>query len=208
MRIRWFAVFQIALLAGIAAAGTLSYQYDADGRMVSAVKDADFENHSLRPAHNFSSVVAMGDANTNRMPDSLEAYLAGNWGGSGDYDPFTSDSDGDGVCDWNEWMIGTDPFSADSQFAGWGSGGSSGPLEPYDYTLYWPSVPFRTYSVQFRPDLTDTNWITGATNLPATPPVNSWTHEDITNRHNFYRVQTEIVVPPPSTNTVEEGGAQ
>ena len=194
----------IAVLVGMATAASLSYQYDADGRMVSAVRNEDSEKYSLHPAHNFSSVVAMGDANTNGMPDSLEAYLAGYWGP--DYDPFTCDSDGDGVCDWNEWMIGTDPFSADSQFAGWGSGGSSGPLEPYDYTLYWPSVPFRTYSVQFRPDLTDTNWITGATNLPATPPVNSWTHEGITNYHNFYRVLTEIA--PPSTNTVEEGGAQ
>jgi hypothetical protein len=202
-----FGLLVIAL-AGLAEAESLSYQYDADGRLVRSVKTADFSDLSPTPAHNFSSSVSMGDANTNGMPDSLEAYLAGYWGP--DYDPFTCDSDGDGVCDWNEWMMGTDPFSADSIFAGWGSGGGGGPLEPYDYTIYWPSVPFRTYSVRFKPDLMATNWTTGATNLPATPPVNSWIHEDITNAHNFYRVQTMIVSPPmpPSTNTTEEGGAQ
>jgi hypothetical protein len=204
----WFAIAEVYLLwlGGSAGAGSLSYQYDSDGRLTQAEKSADFSEYNPTAAHNFSSVLTMGDANTNGMPDSLEAYLAGYWGP--DYDPFTCDSDGDGMCDWNEWMTGTDPFSADSQFAGWGSFGSSGPLEPYNYTLYWPSVPFRTYSVQFRSDLMATNWTTGATNLAATPPVNSWTHEDITNYHNFYRVQTEIAVPPPSTNTTEEGGAQ
>jgi len=198
--------FVLLLLRGIATAGSFSYQYDADGRLISSEISADSEKHSLSPAHNFSSVLTMGDANTNGMPDSLEAYLAGYWGP--DYNPFLCDSDGDGVCDWNEWMIGTDPFSADSCFAGWGSGGSGGSSgAPYDYVLCWPSVPFRTYSVQFRPDLMATNWITGATNLPATPPVNSWTHEDTTNAHNFYRIQTMIASPPipPSTNTVEEG---
>jgi hypothetical protein len=194
------------LLAGAGFAGSFSYQYDADGRLVSAEISADSEKYSLKPAHNFSSVLTMGDANTNGMPDSLEAYLAGYWGP--DYDPFQCDSDGDGMCDWNEWMAGTDPFSADSQFAGWGSGGcGGGGNEPYSYTLYWPSVPFRTYAVQFKTDLMETNWMTGATNLPATPPVNSWTHEDITNYHNFYRILTDIVVPP-STNTAGEGGGE
>jgi hypothetical protein len=201
-------LWAVLLLVGIGFAESLSYQYDADGRLIRAEKSADFSEYDPTAAHNFSKTVTMGDANTNGMPDSLEAYLAGYWGP--DYNPFTCDSDGDGVCDWNEWMLGTDPFSADSLFAGWGSVGSGGgPQEPYNYTLYWPSVPFRTYSVQFRPDLMATNWITGATNLPATPPVNSWTHEDITNAHNFYRILTMIVSPPipPSTNTVE-GGAE
>lgn len=202
----------VALLAGLllpAAAWTaasLAYQYDADGRLIQAKKSDDSSEYTPTPAHNFSTVVTMGDANTNGMPDSLEAYLEGYWGV--DYDPFTCDSDGDGVCDWNEWMLGTDPFSADSMFAGWGSGGSGGgPLEPYDYTLHWPSVPFKTYSVLFKWDLMDDGWITGAIDLEATPPVNSWTHEDITNRHAFYRILTDIVVPP-STNTMEEGGAE
>lgn len=182
---------------------SLSYQYDVDGRLVRAVKNTDFSEHELSPAHNVDSVLTMGDANTNRMPDSLEAYLSGMWGP--DYDPFQCDSDGDGVCDWNEWMLGTDPFSADSRFAAWngGSSGGGGPLEPYDYTIYWPSVPFKTYTVKYMWDLTDGTWITGAIDLPATPPVNSWTHEDITNSHAFYRILTDI-----STNTVQQGGGE
>jgi hypothetical protein len=204
-----FSVIWISLFSpGITVtAESLSYHYDDDGRLVSAMQGGDSETLSPSAAHNFSSSVSMGDANTNGMPDTLEAYLAGYWGP--DYDPFTCDSDGDGVCDWNEWMMGTDPFSADSRFVGWSGGGSGGggPLEPYDYTIYWSSLPFKTYDVQFKPDLMDTNWTLGATNLPATPPVNSWTHEATTNRHNFYRVQTKIELPP-STNTVEEGGEE
>jgi hypothetical protein len=198
----WIGLF-IALFGLMeSTAQTFSYQYDADGRLVHAAKDGDCADHTITPVHNFSSVMTMGDANTNGMPDSLEAYLAGYWGP--DYDPFQCDSDGDGVCDWNEWMLGTDPFSADSLFAGWGSGGSGGsPTEPYDYTIYWPSVPFKTYSVRFKPDLMAAGWSTGATNLPATPPVNSWTHQDITNRHNFYRILT--ILP---TNTVQQGGEE
>jgi hypothetical protein len=187
-------------------AASLTYQYDVDGRLVQTEKSADFSKYTPTPAHNFSAVVVMGDANTNGMPDSLEAYLAGYWGP--DYDPFTCDSDGDGICDWNEWMLGTDPFSYDSRFAGWGSGGSGGgPLEPYDYTVHWPSVPFKTYSVLFKWDLMNDGWITGATNLDATPPVNSWTHEDITNRHAFYRVLSQVLEPFP-TNIVQQGGGE
>ena len=198
----------IALLALPVFGISITYQYDADGRLTHAVKEADYSTYQLTSTHNFTSVMSMGDANTNGMPDSLEAFLAGHWGA--DYDPFTCDSDGDGVCDWNEWMLGTDPFSYDSRFASWGSGGSSGgPLEPYDFTVNWESAPFRVYTVLYISDLMSTNWITGATNLPATPPVNSWTHENITNRHNFYRILTDIVIPPPPpSGEGEEGGAE
>jgi len=196
-------------LVGAGWAETL-YDYDADGRLLSSAAGGDFSMLDPTPVHNLSDVMVMGDANTNGMPDSLEAYLAGYWGP--EYDPMTCDSDGDGVCDWNEWMMGTNPYRADSSFALWGSGisGGGGPLEPYDYTVRWQSLPFKTYSVEYRWDLTDPVWITGATNLVATPPVNSWTHEDITNRHTFYRILTYVPVPPPppSTNTTEEGGQE
>ncbi len=179
------------------------YEYDVDGRLLSVTAGGDFSTLSPTPVHNFSETMAMGDANTNGMPDSLEAYLAGQWGP--DYDPFLVDSDGDGVCDWNEWMLGTDPFHADSRFALWGFGtsGGSGSLEPYDYTVRWQSAPFKTYSVEFIWNLPNGVWISGATNLAATPPVNSWTHEDITNRHAFYRIITRIPAPP-----IEEGGSE
>jgi len=186
----------LVTLAGLAGAASLSYQYDEDGRLLSTEKADDFSTYSPTPVHNLSDVMVMGDANTNGMPDSLEAYLAGLWGP--DYDPMQCDSDGDGVCDWNEWMLGTDPYHADSRFALWGSGisGGGGPLDPYDYTVCWQSIPFKTYSVEYRRDLTDTNWVSGSTNLAATPPMNSWTHEDITNRHTFYRIITHIPAPP------------
>jgi len=144
----------------------------------------------------------VGDANTNGMPDSLEAFLAGQWSGNGDYDPFTCDSDGDGMCDFNEWMLGTDPFSYDSCFStGFSGGAGGGSGNPVDITINWSSLPFKTYKVQFLPQLMPSDWVTLATNIAATPPLNSWTIEDLTNSVAFFRAVVE-----PSTNGA--GGAE
>ncbi len=51
-RLLSYGVLMIAL-AVLASAGSLSYQYDADGRLVLTTKDADFSNLSVTPVHNF-----------------------------------------------------------------------------------------------------------------------------------------------------------
>lgn len=68
-------VLILALFAGAGWAETL-YDYDADGRLLSATAGGDFSMLDPTPVHNLSDVMVMGDANTNGMPDSLEAYLA------------------------------------------------------------------------------------------------------------------------------------
>ncbi len=181
-------VLILALFAGAGWAETL-YDYDADGRLLSATAGGDFSILDPTPVHNLSDVMVMGDANTNGMPDSLEAYLAGNWGS--DYDPMTCDSDGDGVCDWNEWMVGSDPFSANSQFSSRFVDSQGEPTEPFDVTFSWPSVPFKIYSVQWTCSLLDDSWTVLVSNLVATPPLNSWTHENATNDNGFYRIFSE-----------------
>ena len=53
------------------------------------------------------------------------------------------------------------------------------------------------------------------TELKAThPPVSiaeweasSWTHEEMTNSHAFYRILT-MIPDPPSTHSIPEGGAE
>lgn len=188
MSIPKYTMGLICILVGTTTATTFVYDYDVDGRLLEVRKGGDAEEYSLTPAHNISDTLALGDANTNGMPDSLEAYLAGHWGEG--YDPFICDSDGDGVCDWNEWMLGTDPFSYDSVFASRPLGGSGGgvPDTPIDFTLSWSSIPFRNYAVKFKPDLLSVEWTVLTNSITATPPVNSWTHEQTTNSAGFYRV--------------------
>jgi len=184
------------------AATTLTFQYDADGRLINTAKADDSSLYTPTSTHNISYIMSVGDANTNGMPDSLEAWLSGQWSGSGDYNPFTCDSDGDGMCDMMEWMIGTDPFSYDSVFSTrFSSSNATGTNAPIDITLTWPSTPDKTYRVESKRDLMMTNnWVSLATNIAATPPQNSWTIEGITNSGHFYRAVLE-----PSTNNAGGG---
>lgn len=189
-------------MAVLAPATTVTYQYDSDGRLTTTTKAYDSSSLTLTPTHNISYIMSIGDANTNGMPDSLEAFLSGQWSGSGDYNPFTADSDGDGMCDFNEWMLGTDPFSYDSRFTTrFSSSNASGTNAPIDITLSWSSNPFKTYSVESISDIMLTNWVTLATNVAATPPQNSWTIEGITNMGGFYRSVLE-------TSTNNAGGGE
>lgn len=188
---------------GLAGATIFVYDYDVDGRLISTTRTGDSSIYTLTPSHNFSGTMAMGDVNTNGMPDSLEAYLANVGGWGEEYDPFQCDSDGDGMCDWNEWMLGTDPFSYDSVFSTWPSGGYGGgiPDSPIDFTVGWSSIPFRTYAVKFKPSLMEAEWNVLTNNVEATPPINFWTHEQTTNVCGFYRV---VQV----TNTAVNGGEE
>ena len=186
-------VFLLFSVLGFSEATTLTYQYDSDGRMLNSVKADDSRSYSPTATHNISYVMSVGDANTNGMPDSLEAWLSGQWSGSGDYNPLTCDSDGDGMCDMMEWMIGTDPFGYDSSFTtGFSSSSAGGTNAPIDITLTWPSLPNKIYSVESISDIMQTNWTVVATNIAATPPENSWTIEGITNMGYFYRSVVEV----------------
>ncbi len=81
------------------------------------------------------------DLNGNGIPDDYEQYY---WGGS--YTPTaTSDFDGDGVSDRNEYYGGTSPKNDRSFFAI----SESSPVAPQlpGYIMRWYSVPGRTYNL-------------------------------------------------------------
>jgi hypothetical protein len=91
--------------------------------------------------------------------------------GSADY----VDSDGDGMNNWQEYMAGTNPTNASSVFKITTSQVTPG----FQFILRWSSVSNRLYDVSRAINLSAG---TGAfvniaigTNLPATPPLNSWT---------------------------------
>jgi hypothetical protein len=119
--------------------------------------------------------------------DPFHAWLASYGlpsGGSADY----LDSDGDGMNNWQEYLAGTNPTNAGSVFKI-----ISGQMIPgTKFVVRWSSVSNRLYDV-----LRATNLaagasafapVPGATNLVATPPVNTWT--DSVSLPNFYRLRT------------------
>jgi hypothetical protein len=71
----------------------------------------------------------------------------------------TLDSDGDGVPDAMELIAGTDPYNANSVFKI-----SATALSGGNFTLHWPAVQGKTYTIQESPDLA--NWI----QVPGTVP--------------------------------------
>ncbi len=94
----------------------------------------------------------------------------------------TNDPDGDGQNNYAEFLAGTEPNDANSVFKLTGIS-----REAANWRIYWSSASNKVYSVLRAPALT--NFSTLQTNLPATPPTNSWLDTNTGNAALFYRVQ-------------------
>jgi hypothetical protein len=98
------------------------------------------------------------------------------------------DDDGDGVPNWQEAVAGTDPKDAKSFLRF-----TSASLSPVDgrLLLEWTSATNRTYTV-LRASSLRTEFQSIATNLPASPPLNSFLVPDSgPSSAAFYRLQVE-----------------
>lgn len=98
------------------------------------------------------------------------------------------DSDGDGLNDWEEVYCGTSPTNkADVLKALFGEVDPAGGV----IVVKWPSADGRFYSLERTTNLLEI-FSAIASNLPATPPENSYTDTpvNITSPH-FYRIETE-----------------
>ncbi len=63
------------------------------------------------PATMHHAFMDMADSDENGVSDSLEQYLANSgYTLTTEYDPYTSDLDGDGMSDMMEWVLGIDPL--------------------------------------------------------------------------------------------------
>ena len=95
------------------------------------------------------------------------------------------DSDGDGVTDWMEWKTGTDPMNPASRFSP-----QAGVLPGTgQITITWQSAPGRSYRVQYKDDLSQTNW----NDLERGVIVNGssavcWDTRARTSNQRFYRI--------------------
>jgi M6 family metalloprotease-like protein len=98
------------------------------------------------------------------------------------------DDDGDGVPNWQEAVAGTDPKDARSFLRF-----TSASLSPVDgrLLLEWTSATNRTYTV-LRASSLRTDFQSIATNLPASPPLNSFLVPNSgPSSATFYRLQVE-----------------
>jgi sugar lactone lactonase YvrE len=93
-----------------------------------------------------------------------------------------ADPDGDGANNWQEFIAGTNPLDAASVFEFMPATTPSGS----DFTLQWPSVVNKSYSVQSSSSLSG-GWVTVATNLIGNGQPMQWTDTGASGAGKFYR---------------------
>ena len=103
-----------------------------------------------------------------------------------------SDTDGDGLLAWQEYVAGTNPTNPASAFRI-----AIGEATPGGDVIRWPSVADRFYSVGWTTNLfvPFTVW-PDAANLPATPPENSYTNPVPAGGSMFYRINVSMSPVP------------
>jgi len=130
----------------------------------------------------FTGVVL--DADGDGIPDWWEASYSGSATGL----IATADDDGDGFSNLDEFKAATHPGDPASFLRA-----DTVPIHDagQPFTLRWNSAADRTYRLWFRETLGDGAFTPVASNIPAAPPVNTWTDPDATNAHGFYRIEVE-----------------
>ncbi len=182
----------LCTLAVAALGGEIIYQYDSLNRLTgSQYSQGVAASYSYDAAHNIRQVKLIKDTDGDQLPDYWELLYFGNLTTANG----TSDSDGDGMSDYDEYVAGTDPLDPNSsmRFSGCG-GGQTGPL---GFTVTWSSSTNRLYSIEWTKDLM-TNFVVLVTNISGTPPRNEYFHESAES-NAFYRVIMQ--------SEGEEGGA-
>ena len=108
----------------------------------------------------------------------------------GAYEGFldTVDSDSDKLGDWQEILAGTDPFNPDS-FLGIGAAATSD--DPARFVLRWSSVTGRSYRITISTNLLSGFPVAAYSNIPAAPPVNTYTGTLDPAGLSYYRIELE-----------------
>jgi hypothetical protein len=129
------------------------------------------------------AIFSQYDSNGNGIPDWWERMYFGGLG----VVTATSDFDGDGVSDMDEYRAGTDPTDPNSVFKIVDLHVSP----DGEAVLRWTSVAGKTYAIEKSTDLT-LGFYELVSSLPATPPVNTyWDANPPDAQQVFYRVRCE-----------------
>jgi hypothetical protein len=94
-----------------------------------------------------------------------------------------ADPDGDGASNWQEYVAGTNPNDSTSVFQF--LPGASFALP--NFTLQWPSVINKHYTVQSSASLNPNTWTTLATNIAGTGQTMQWIDTNAGAKSRFYR---------------------
>ena len=94
-----------------------------------------------------------------------------------------ADPDGDGASNWQEYVAGTNPNDPASVF----QFSPVATFAPSNFTLQWPSVVNKHYTVQCASSLGSANWTTLATNISGTGQTMQWTDSNAPAKSRFYR---------------------
>jgi formylglycine-generating enzyme required for sulfatase activity len=98
-------------------------------------------------------------------------------------DPLLVDTDGDGVSDMDEAIAGTSGASGSSVFRMLAPRATASGV-----VLQWPSAANRLYTVDHRSSMLTGTWTLVQADIPATPPMNTYTTSVWTAGANYYRV--------------------
>lgn len=124
--------------------------------------------------------------------------------GAHEYDPVSTDSDGDRLNDWAEEQAGTDPRNPASVLA------LLDPRSAPDGSgiFRWPSATGRRYALSRSTNLAEGLWNPVAANLPATVPMNTYTDSTVFAPMTFfYRVQVDGSPRSPDRLTAPDARA-
>lgn len=101
-----------------------------------------------------------------------------------------ADPDGDGVPNWKEFLAGTNPTNATSRLqlgqAQWTTNAGSRAL-----VLSWLSAPGKQYVLECSSSVTASNWTTLASGIMGDGTLRSFTHSNLVNNAQFYRVRLQ-----------------
>jgi hypothetical protein len=98
----------------------------------------------------------------------------------------TGDADGDGSTDLGEFVAGTDPTNALSKLEVEAIDGD----EPF-MVIHWSSVSNRIYSIWGSTNILTNDWWNIESNIPAVPPLNTWTVTPASAEFEYYRIGVE-----------------
>jgi len=104
-----------------------------------------------------------------------------------------TDQDGDNLLTWEEYIAGCDPTNYTSSFKLDQITVTSN--QPGTHTISWPSTSNRLYRIEYSTNLLTPNFqlLGTASNIPATPTLNTYTNTSITNEPTmYYRVKVRM----------------